>query len=150
MDQAFGDERIEAWLQGRGGLRARILTDGFLTAKDGGLERHGRLHRARSGDPDRRTERLAGRDLRSAAAAASQGRARFDLTSQEGTMTSATIPDGSTQESKRPVTPVRSTLREPEEGGRPPGEVSQPDQAPPAPDDGPDAAAAAEASHWFG
>jgi len=65
-------------------------------------------------------------------------------------MTSKTVTVRLTQESKRPVTPVRSTLREPEEGERPPGEVSQPDQAPPAPDDGPDAAAAAEASHWFG
>ena len=31
MNRAFGDERVEAWLNLRGGLRARILTDGFLT-----------------------------------------------------------------------------------------------------------------------
>ena len=31
MNNAFRDERVEAWLQGRGGLRARILTDGVLT-----------------------------------------------------------------------------------------------------------------------
>jgi len=30
MNDAFGDERVEAWLKGRGGLRARILTDGIL------------------------------------------------------------------------------------------------------------------------
>ena len=30
MNYAFRDERVEAWLQGRGGLRARILTDGIL------------------------------------------------------------------------------------------------------------------------
>ena len=30
MNQAFGDDRVEAWLDGRGGLRARILTDGIL------------------------------------------------------------------------------------------------------------------------
>jgi MOSC domain-containing protein YiiM len=30
MNSAFGDERVEAWLRGRGGLRARILTDGAL------------------------------------------------------------------------------------------------------------------------
>ncbi len=30
MNNAFRDERVEAWLQGRGGLRARILTDGVL------------------------------------------------------------------------------------------------------------------------
>lgn len=30
MNLAFGDERAEGWLQGRGGLRARILTDGVL------------------------------------------------------------------------------------------------------------------------
>ena len=30
MNQAFGDERVEGWLKGRGGLRARILTDGVL------------------------------------------------------------------------------------------------------------------------
>ncbi len=30
MNEAFRDERVEAWLQGRGGLRARILTSGFL------------------------------------------------------------------------------------------------------------------------
>jgi MOSC domain-containing protein YiiM len=31
MNQAFGDERVEAWLRGRGGLRARILKDSVLT-----------------------------------------------------------------------------------------------------------------------
>ena len=30
MNNIFRDERIETWLQGRGGLRARILTDGVL------------------------------------------------------------------------------------------------------------------------
>ena len=30
MNQAFNDELAEAWLQGKGGLRARILTDGVL------------------------------------------------------------------------------------------------------------------------
>lgn len=30
MNNAFRDERVEAWLQGRGGLRARILCDGVL------------------------------------------------------------------------------------------------------------------------
>jgi MOSC domain-containing protein YiiM len=30
MNRAFGDERAESWLKGRGGLRARILTDGVL------------------------------------------------------------------------------------------------------------------------
>ena len=30
MNTAFHDERVETWLQGRGGLRARILTDGLL------------------------------------------------------------------------------------------------------------------------
>ena len=30
MNQALGDERAENWLQGRGGLRARVLTDGIL------------------------------------------------------------------------------------------------------------------------
>ena len=30
MNHAFRDQRAEAWLQGRGGLRARILTDGVL------------------------------------------------------------------------------------------------------------------------
>ena len=30
MNNAFRDERVEAWLRGRGGLRARILTDGVL------------------------------------------------------------------------------------------------------------------------
>jgi MOSC domain-containing protein YiiM len=30
MNRAFRDERIEAWLKGRGGLRARILNDGTL------------------------------------------------------------------------------------------------------------------------
>jgi len=31
MNGAFRDERAEAWLRGRGGLRARILSDGVLT-----------------------------------------------------------------------------------------------------------------------
>jgi MOSC domain-containing protein YiiM len=30
MNQAFGHPGVEQWLQGRGGLRARILTDGVL------------------------------------------------------------------------------------------------------------------------
>lgn len=30
MNNAFRDERAEAWLEGNGGLRARILTDGWL------------------------------------------------------------------------------------------------------------------------
>jgi MOSC domain-containing protein YiiM len=30
LNQAYRDEGVEAWLQGRGGLRARILTDGVL------------------------------------------------------------------------------------------------------------------------
>jgi MOSC domain-containing protein YiiM len=30
MNLAFGDERTERWLKGRGGLRARVLTDGVL------------------------------------------------------------------------------------------------------------------------
>lgn len=30
MNNAFRDERAEAWLKGRGGLRAKILTDGWL------------------------------------------------------------------------------------------------------------------------
>jgi MOSC domain-containing protein YiiM len=30
MNKAYRDERVEAWLQGRGGLRARILLDGVL------------------------------------------------------------------------------------------------------------------------
>jgi hypothetical protein len=30
MNRAFGDERAESWLKGRGGLRARILTNGTL------------------------------------------------------------------------------------------------------------------------
>jgi MOSC domain-containing protein YiiM len=30
MNQAFGNERAESWLKGRGGLRARILTGGVL------------------------------------------------------------------------------------------------------------------------
>jgi MOSC domain-containing protein YiiM len=30
MNRAFGNEETEAWLRGNGGLRARILTDGFL------------------------------------------------------------------------------------------------------------------------
>jgi MOSC domain-containing protein YiiM len=30
MNQAFGDPRVEAWLAGRGGLRARILEGGVL------------------------------------------------------------------------------------------------------------------------
>lgn len=30
MNQAYRDERVEAWLRGQGGLRARILTDGIV------------------------------------------------------------------------------------------------------------------------
>jgi len=30
MNLAFRDERVEQWLKGRGGLRARILSDGWL------------------------------------------------------------------------------------------------------------------------
>jgi MOSC domain-containing protein YiiM len=30
MNNAYRDERVEAWLRGRGGLRARILFDGVL------------------------------------------------------------------------------------------------------------------------
>jgi MOSC domain-containing protein YiiM len=30
MNQAFRDDRVEAWLRGKGGLRARILSDGVL------------------------------------------------------------------------------------------------------------------------
>jgi MOSC domain-containing protein YiiM len=30
MNKAFRDDRVENWLRGRGGLRARILTDGLL------------------------------------------------------------------------------------------------------------------------
>jgi len=30
MNQALRDERAEQWLQGRGGLRARVLSDGLL------------------------------------------------------------------------------------------------------------------------
>ena len=30
MNNALRDDRVEAWLEGRGGLRARILTDGIL------------------------------------------------------------------------------------------------------------------------
>jgi len=30
MNDAFHDDRVEGWLVGRGGLRARILTDGVL------------------------------------------------------------------------------------------------------------------------
>lgn len=30
MNRAFGNQRAESWLKGRGGLRARILTDGVL------------------------------------------------------------------------------------------------------------------------
>ena len=30
MNNAFRDERVESWLKGRGGLRARILNDGVL------------------------------------------------------------------------------------------------------------------------
>ena len=37
MDQAFG-AGAEAWLRGRGGLRAKILTDGWLRADVGGGE----------------------------------------------------------------------------------------------------------------
>lgn len=31
INRAFGDERVEAWLKLRGGLRARIVTDGILS-----------------------------------------------------------------------------------------------------------------------
>ena len=31
MGHAFRDDRVEAWLRGRAGLRARILTDGALS-----------------------------------------------------------------------------------------------------------------------
>jgi MOSC domain-containing protein YiiM len=34
MNHAFRDERVEAWLRGRGGLRARILTHGWLRRND--------------------------------------------------------------------------------------------------------------------
>ena len=34
MNRAFGDDRVEAWLKSRGGLRARILTDGILTTRE--------------------------------------------------------------------------------------------------------------------
>jgi MOSC domain-containing protein YiiM len=37
MNTAFADERVEAWLTGRGGLRARILTDGVLTCDEASL-----------------------------------------------------------------------------------------------------------------
>lgn len=30
MNQTLGDARAENWLKGRGGLRARVLTDGIL------------------------------------------------------------------------------------------------------------------------
>lgn len=49
MNHAFQDERVEQWLQGRGGLRARILTDGVLTcgvrtaARRGAQGRHASL-----------------------------------------------------------------------------------------------------------
>lgn len=35
MNAACRDERAEVWLQGRGGLRARILTDGILRREQG-------------------------------------------------------------------------------------------------------------------
>ena len=38
MNRAFGDERVETWLRGRGGLRARILTDGWLRRDFTGAE----------------------------------------------------------------------------------------------------------------
>jgi MOSC domain-containing protein YiiM len=34
MNRAFGDDRVEAWLRGRGGLRSQILTDGVLTPRE--------------------------------------------------------------------------------------------------------------------
>lgn len=33
MNAAFQDDRVEAWLSGSGGLRARILTDGVLRSR---------------------------------------------------------------------------------------------------------------------
>lgn len=36
MNDVFRDERVEAWLQGRGGLRARILTDAVLRCGEQG------------------------------------------------------------------------------------------------------------------
>ena len=33
MNRAFGDARAENWLKGRGGLRARVLSDGVLSIK---------------------------------------------------------------------------------------------------------------------
>jgi hypothetical protein len=34
MNKAYRDERVEAWLQRRGGLRARILSDGVMRRDD--------------------------------------------------------------------------------------------------------------------
>jgi hypothetical protein len=34
MNRAFGDPRIEKWLEHRGGLRARVLTNGVLQRQD--------------------------------------------------------------------------------------------------------------------
>ncbi len=34
MNHAFGDERVEQWLKGRGGLRCQILNDGVLARED--------------------------------------------------------------------------------------------------------------------
>jgi MOSC domain-containing protein YiiM len=36
MNRAFGKQETERWLQGNGGLRARILTDGMLRKDTGG------------------------------------------------------------------------------------------------------------------
>jgi len=47
MNTAFADERVETWLEGQGGLRARILTDGVLRCDRASLlhdeEREGRV-----------------------------------------------------------------------------------------------------------
>jgi MOSC domain-containing protein YiiM len=37
MNNAFRDERVETWLQGRGGLRARILASGVLVREARGF-----------------------------------------------------------------------------------------------------------------
>jgi len=53
MNNAFRDERVEAWLQGRGGLRARILTDAVL--KCGG---QGQGHEATRGGRQRKHSQM--------------------------------------------------------------------------------------------